>query len=59
MLGPYAYFIVMSYALAAAIVLILIGWIAYDYRSQKTRLRALEAAGVARRSSGATESRWT
>ena len=57
MLGPYAYFIVMSYALAAAIVLNLIGWIAYDYRSQKARLRALEANGMARRSNGTTEPR--
>ena len=55
MLGPYAYFIVMSYGLAAAIVFHLICWIAYDYRSQKARLRALEADGVARRSNGLTE----
>ncbi|MBR2117729.1 MAG: heme exporter protein CcmD [Afipia sp.] len=56
-LGPYAYFIVISYALAAAVVLNLIGWIAYDYRNQKARLRALEANGVVRRSNGATDSR--
>ncbi|MFX5142134.1 heme exporter protein CcmD, partial [Acinetobacter baumannii] len=55
--GPYAYFIVISYALAAAVVLNLIGWIAYDYRNQKARLRALEANGVVRRSNGATDSR--
>ena len=59
MLGPYAYFIVMSYALAAAIVVNLIGWIAYDHRSQKAQLRALEVSGIARRSNGATESRWS
>ena len=49
-LGPYASFIVTSYALVATIVLLLIVWIALDYRSQKERLRELEASGVARRS---------
>jgi heme exporter protein D len=50
-LGPYASFIVMSYVLVAAVVLILILWIAIDYRRQKQRLRELEASGVVRRSS--------
>ena len=49
-LGPYASFIVTSYALVAAIVLTLIAWIAIDYRNQKQRLRELEASGVVRRS---------
>jgi heme exporter protein D len=49
-LGPYASFIVTSYALVTAVVLILIVWIAIDYRRQKQRLRALEASGVIRRS---------
>jgi heme exporter protein D len=49
-LGPYAFFIVTSYALVAAVVLFLIGWIAFDYRRQKQRLRELEANGVVRRS---------
>jgi heme exporter protein D len=49
-LGPYASFIVTSYALVAAVVLILIGWIALDYRKQRERLRELEASGVTRRS---------
>ena len=49
-LGPYASFIVTSYALVAAVVLILIGWIALDYRRQRERLRELEASGVTRRS---------
>ena len=49
-LGPYASFIVTSYALVAAIVVILIAWIAIDYRNQKQRLRQLEASGVIRRS---------
>jgi heme exporter protein D len=49
-LGPYASFIVTSYMLVAAVVLILIGWITLDYRHQKERLRELEASGVTRRS---------
>ena len=49
-LGPYSSFIVTSYALVAAIVVILIVWIAIDYRNQKERLRELEASGVVRRS---------
>jgi heme exporter protein D len=49
-LGPYASFIVTSYALVTAVVLILIGWIAFDYRRQKQRLRDLEASGIIRRS---------
>ena len=49
-LGPYASFIATSYALVAVVVLILIVWIAIDYRRQKERLRDLEASGVTRRS---------
>jgi heme exporter protein D len=49
-LGPYASFILTSYALVSAVVLMLIGWIAIDYRRQKERLRELEARGVVRRS---------
>jgi heme exporter protein D len=49
-LGPYTSFIVTSYVLVAAVVLILILWIAIDYRRQKQRLRELEASGVVRRS---------
>ena len=55
-LGPYASFVVTSYLLATAVVLILIVWIAIDYRRQKARLRELEASGITRRSGrGATE----
>jgi heme exporter protein D len=50
LLGPYASFIVTSYLLAAVVVLILIGWIAIDYRRQKGRLRELDESGVVRRS---------
>ena len=49
-LGPYASFIVTSYTLVAAVVVLLILWIAVDYRLQKQRLRELEASGVTRRS---------
>jgi len=49
-LGPYASFIVTSYTLVAAVVVLLIIWIAIDYRLQKERLLELEASGVTRRS---------
>ena len=49
-LGPYASFIVTSYLLVTVVVLILIAWIAIDYRRQKERLRELDAAGMIRRS---------
>lgn len=49
-LGPYASFIVASYALVAAVVLLLIVWIAVDYRRQTAQLRDLEARGISRRS---------
>ena len=49
-LGPYASFIVTSYALVALVLVILIGWIVRDYRNQTQRLRALEESGVVRRS---------
>jgi heme exporter protein D len=41
---------VTSYALVAAVVAILIAWIAIDFRRQKARLRGLEASGITRRS---------
>ena len=49
-LGPHASFITKAYVLVATVVVILIGWIAIDYRNQKERLRELEASGVMRRS---------
>jgi heme exporter protein D len=49
-LGPYASFIVTSYVLVTLVVIILIAWIAIDYRRQLARLRELDASGVARRS---------
>lgn len=49
-LGPYASFIVTSYLLVTVVVLMLIAWIAIDYRRQKQYLRELDASGVLRRS---------
>jgi heme exporter protein D len=55
-LGPYASFIVTAYALVALVLVLLIGWVMLDYRSQSQRLRELDASGVTRRSGrGATE----
>jgi heme exporter protein D len=55
-LGPYASFIVTAYALVAFVLMLLIGWVMLDYRSQTQRLRELDASGVTRRSGrGATE----
>lgn len=55
-LGPYAGFIVSSYAVVAVVVALLIFWVMLDYRRQKARLRELERAGVTRRSrQGASE----
>ena len=54
-LGPYTSFITTSYAAVAVVVLLLVVWIALDYRTQKARLRELEADGITRRSGrGAT-----
>jgi heme exporter protein D len=49
-LGPYATFIVTSYLVVLVVVMLMIGWIAIDYRRQKQRLSELESKGVARRS---------
>lgn len=49
-LGPYASFIVTSYVLVAFVVVLLIVWIALDFRRQTQTLRNLEASGITRRS---------
>jgi heme exporter protein D len=55
-LGPYSSFILTSYALVTAVVVLLIAWIILDYRQQTARLRELEASGIVRRSGrGAAE----
>ena len=48
--GPYASFIVGSYALVALVVAALIVGTIVDYRRQTKRLRELDRAGVTRRS---------
>jgi len=53
-LGPYATFIVTSYLLVLLVVVLLIAWIATDYRRQKRRLSELESKGAVRRSAGST-----
>ena len=49
-LGPYASFIVTSYALVTAVIAGLIVWIVADHRRQQHSLQKLEAEGVTRRS---------
>ncbi len=53
-LGPYASFIVGSYALVALVVIALIVWITADLRRQQNALRELESRGVTRRSAAKT-----
>jgi len=42
-LGPYASFIVTSYVLVTAVVVMLIAWILIDYRRQKQILHELDS----------------
>ena len=49
-LGPYASFIVTSYAAAALVVALLIVWVVLDYSNQTMRLHELERSGITRRS---------
>jgi heme exporter protein D len=49
-LGPYASFIVTSYAVVGLVVVLLTVWIMLDYRNQKRRLRELDERGVTRAS---------
>jgi heme exporter protein D len=53
-LGPYTTFIVTSYLVVLAVVVLLIAWIAIDYRRQKKRLAELETGGIVRRSARST-----
>ena len=46
-------FIVGSYAAAAAVIAVLIGWVMLDFRAQRRALAELEMRGVTRRSAGA------
>ncbi len=49
-LGPYAAFILVSYAIAAAGIGLFIAWLAFDGRRQRRLIDDLEARGVRRRS---------
>jgi heme exporter protein D len=49
-LGAHAGFILISYAVAIAVILALIAWVALDFRAQQRMLRDLEDRGVTRRS---------
>lgn len=51
----HAFYIYVSYAVSAAVVLALIGWVWLDGRARQKELRALEAAGIRRRSASAAE----
>ena len=49
-LGPHAVFIVWSYIGVAVAVITLIGWTIFDARRVESRIAALEAQGIRRRS---------
>jgi heme exporter protein D len=49
-LGPHADFIVAAYAVAAVVLVVMVGWVVLDYRAQKQKLAQLESQGVTRRS---------
>ncbi len=49
-MGPFAGFIIASYAATALVVVGLIAWVTVDGRRQGRALAALEARGVKRRS---------
>ena len=49
-LGPFAGFIVASYAITGVVIAGLIGWLVLDGRRQARSLAALEDRGIRRRS---------
>lgn len=53
----HAFYIYLSYGVSALIILALIAWVWLDGRARQAELKALEAAGIRRRSaaSGASE----
>ena len=51
-LGPHAAFIVWAFLGVGLLLALLIGWVAWDARRVRARLRALEAQGIRRRSAG-------
>lgn len=49
-LGQHANFIVAAYAIAVAVVVLLVAWVIVDHRRQRAMLHDLDASGVTRRS---------
>ena len=49
-LGPHSGFIVAAYAVTAAVVAALIGWVIADHAAQKRTIAELERRGITRRS---------
>lgn len=49
-LGPHAAFIWASYAAVAIVLLLLVAWLLWDGRRQRSLLEDLETRGVRRRS---------
>jgi heme exporter protein D len=49
-LGPHGSFILAAYGITLMVLLLLIGWIVLDYRSQRRRVTKLESEGITRRS---------
>ena len=56
-LGPHADFIISAYAVAIAIVAVLIGWVVLDHRRQRRLLSDLDQRGVTRRSNAGEDRR--
>ena len=53
-LGPHADVIIVSYVIAALVVIGLIIWVELDNRAQRRHLKRLNAQGVTRRSGQST-----
>jgi len=49
-LGPHAGFIISAYAVAIAVVALLVVWVIADYAAQKRTLAELDRRGITRRS---------
>ncbi len=49
-LGPHAGFIIAAYAVAVAVIGLLIAWVTTDYFAQKRALAELDRRGITRRS---------
>jgi len=56
-LGPHADFIVVAYAVTAAVIAALIAWVVLDYAAQQRILGDLEKRGVTRRSQRSRKSK--